>query len=66
MPLNRVRHWAQLWGSTLIDLGNAGHINTESGFGPWPEGLALLQDLQASRSGHPLARTRAAVRQSRL
>jgi predicted alpha/beta hydrolase family esterase len=27
------------WGSRLIDAGEAGHINTESGHGPWPEGL---------------------------
>lgn len=61
MPLHRVRHWARLWGSELIDLGNAGHIDAESGFGPWPEGLALLRDLQKSRGSHPFDRTRAAV-----
>jgi len=27
------------WAATLIDAGEAGHINTESGHGPWPEGL---------------------------
>ena len=27
------------WGSAFIDAGNAGHINTDSGHGPWPEGL---------------------------
>ena len=26
------------WGSTLVDAGNVGHINTASGHGPWPEG----------------------------
>lgn len=30
---------AAAWGSTFIDAGNAGHINVESGHGPWPEGL---------------------------
>ncbi|SED26543.1 hypothetical protein SAMN05443249_4907 [Beijerinckia sp. 28-YEA-48] len=30
---------AQDWGSTIADAGNAGHINAESGHGPWPEGL---------------------------
>ncbi|MBV8447930.1 MAG: serine hydrolase family protein [Hyphomicrobiales bacterium] len=33
---------AEAWGSTLVDAGNAGHINTESGHGPWPEGLMRL------------------------
>ena len=27
------------WGSRFLDAGDAGHINTESGHGPWPEGL---------------------------
>lgn len=27
------------WGSRFIDAGEAGHINVESGHGPWPEGL---------------------------
>jgi hypothetical protein len=27
------------WGSAMVDAGDAGHLNTESGHGPWPEGL---------------------------
>ena len=27
------------WGSAFVDAGNAGHVNAESGHGPWPEGL---------------------------
>lgn len=27
------------WGAALVDAGEAGHLNPESGFGPWPEGL---------------------------
>jgi predicted alpha/beta hydrolase family esterase len=30
---------ANAWGSALIDSGEVGHINVESGHGPWPEGL---------------------------
>jgi uncharacterized protein len=30
---------ANAWGSALIDAGEAGHINIDSGHGPWPEGL---------------------------
>jgi predicted alpha/beta hydrolase family esterase len=29
---------AKAWGSRFIDAGEAGHINAESGHGPWPEG----------------------------
>jgi hypothetical protein len=30
---------AAQWGSRLVAAGDAGHINAESGHGPWPEGL---------------------------
>ncbi len=30
---------AACWGSAFVDAGEAGHINTASGHGPWPEGL---------------------------
>lgn len=29
---------AGAWGSLFVDAGEAGHINAESGHGPWPEG----------------------------
>lgn len=41
------RALAQVWGAELVVLKGAGHINSDAGFGPWPEGLALLGDLQA-------------------
>lgn len=34
--------YAHAWGSELHWLGEAGHINADSGFGAWPEGLELL------------------------
>ncbi|MCC0016917.1 MAG: serine hydrolase family protein [Rhodobiaceae bacterium] len=30
---------ANAWGSLLVEAGDAGHINADSGHGPWPEGL---------------------------
>lgn len=36
MPLARARSWAHTWGGGFVNLGPVGHINTESGFGPWP------------------------------
>lgn len=38
---------AGLWGLDLADAGEAGHINAESGHGPWPEGLMRLAGLFA-------------------
>lgn len=38
--------FAAAWGALFIDAGEAGHINAESGFGPWPEGsMAFAQFL---------------------
>jgi uncharacterized protein len=33
---------AAQWGSRLVAAGEAGHINADSGHGPWPEGLVLF------------------------
>lgn len=38
---------AAAWGSVLVDAGESGHINTESGHGPWPEGLTRFATLLA-------------------
>ncbi|MGH8206907.1 MAG: RBBP9/YdeN family alpha/beta hydrolase [Steroidobacteraceae bacterium] len=40
------RACAAAWGSRLVTIGAAGHINTASGFGPWHEGFALLDELR--------------------
>ncbi|MEX2147985.1 MAG: alpha/beta fold hydrolase [Candidatus Rokuibacteriota bacterium] len=36
---------ADAWGSRFVNIGPMGHINTDAGFGPWPEGEALLIEL---------------------
>lgn len=53
MRLERAREWAQCWGSLFIDLGEVGHINPASGFGPWPFGKSLVE-----RRIHQLQRER--------
>ena len=42
---DRAEAFARSWGSEVVDLGFSGHINVDSGHGPWPEGLALLDAL---------------------
>jgi predicted alpha/beta hydrolase family esterase len=37
--------WARVWGSQLINLGDAGHINTEAGFGPLPQAKTLVDQM---------------------
>ena len=44
-PVRSAGAYARAWGSEFVRLQNAGHINLEAGFGPWPLGHALLQTL---------------------
>ena len=45
VSLERATLFAKNWGSELINIGNAGHINVSSGHTQWEEGLAILQKL---------------------
>ena len=46
VSLERATYFAECWGSKLINLGNAGHINVASGHSNWVEGLHLLKNLE--------------------
>ena len=48
MQLKVAAQWADRWGSRFVSVGDAGHINVEAGFGPWPRGLELFESLQRS------------------
>lgn len=43
--LARATQLANSWGSGLVNIGNAGHINAASGHWQWNEGLAILKTL---------------------
>ncbi len=43
--LERAEYFARSWGSRFANIGDHGHINVDAGFGPWPQGEALLQEL---------------------
>ena len=47
VAFERAALFARDWGSRLVDLGAAGHINAESGHNAWPRGRALLRELIA-------------------
>jgi predicted alpha/beta hydrolase family esterase len=61
MSLARAEHWSRLWRAELINLGDAGHINAEAGFGPWPESLALLERLRRAAEFRAAAERLAAL-----
>ncbi len=43
--IERAAEFASCWGSDFHIAGDAGHINIESGHGPWPEGLLMFTRL---------------------
>lgn len=46
LPTEAALGWAHAWGARLTDLGDAGHVNTASGHGPWPQVLPHLERLR--------------------
>lgn len=42
VTIDRAKTFANAWGSEMISIGNAGHINAESKLGFWEFGLELL------------------------
>lgn len=38
---------AAIWGSRLVNLGDVGHLNPASGFGPWPMAETLIAQLDS-------------------
>ncbi|MFG1914550.1 RBBP9/YdeN family alpha/beta hydrolase [Micromonospora sp. NPDC048898] len=37
--------YARDWGSELFDAGAVGHLDSKTGFGPWPDGQRLVRSL---------------------
>lgn len=51
--LARATEFARVWGSELVDIGPAEHINSYSGHGQWPQGLHLFQQFCAALNARP-------------
>lgn len=43
----RVAELASDWGSTLVDLGEVGHLNPASGYGEWSRAVDFIDELSA-------------------
>jgi len=48
------QEWVGRWGFGLYNAGMAGHINSESGYGPWPLLIELIQAMRAAVEPLPL------------
>jgi predicted alpha/beta hydrolase family esterase len=44
----RIARLAEHWGSRLVRLGEVGHLNPASGYGPWPRAEELIRELEQS------------------
>lgn len=42
---DRVRQYADDWGSAVVDVGAVGHLNPAAGFGEWPQAEELIRRL---------------------
>jgi predicted alpha/beta hydrolase family esterase len=49
VTMERAEHFARCWASELVSIGAAGHVHTAAGFGTWPRGERLLDDLCGGR-----------------
>jgi uncharacterized protein len=47
VEIQRAEAFADGWGSAFLDLGTAGHINVDAGYGAWRRGRRILADLVA-------------------
>jgi predicted alpha/beta hydrolase family esterase len=56
--IDRARAFAAAWRSRFVDIGPVGHINVDSGHGPWEEGKAYLRDLLAELAAEPASTER--------
>jgi hypothetical protein len=45
MTAERARLLAGAWGARFMNVGACGRINVRSGFGPWPAGERILNEL---------------------
>ncbi|MNL75305.1 hypothetical protein D3C87_2010880 [compost metagenome] len=45
ISIERAEYLAQQWGSDFVNVGQKGHINSESNLDYWEEGQAVLEQL---------------------
>ncbi|HMN78387.1 MAG TPA: alpha/beta hydrolase, partial [Burkholderiaceae bacterium] len=45
LPAAAARSWAHRWGARFVNLGDAGHVDAATGFGPLPQVDAMIDEL---------------------
>ena len=54
MRSDKAAFWAG-WSASFLSIGAAGGVDEESGFGPWPQGLEILDQLRSLPPAHVAA-----------
>lgn len=52
MRLSKAAFWANFWSCDFVNAGRVGGLDHSSGFGPWPVGLALIEEIRRAPPGH--------------
>jgi predicted alpha/beta hydrolase family esterase len=52
---DRIAELARAWNSQIVDLGQVGHLNPASGFGPWPGARLFIEKLEKGRASEEAA-----------
>ena len=50
-PVRLAGAYGRAWGSEFVRMQNAGHVDTDSGYGAWPLGQALFQSFTQDTQG---------------
>lgn len=58
ITIERARTLAAAWEADFVNAGAVGHINVEAGFGPWAEGLQMVNSLIARSTSRATTRER--------
>ncbi len=48
VTIARAKQFAAAWGSQYVEIGDAGHVNADSGYGEWAEGEKILAQFCAA------------------
>jgi len=65
MKITHSQYWADSWGMRFSWIRNAGHINVDSGYGPWPALPHLVQKFREQLLSIPLGQIQAQSQSSK-
>jgi len=52
MRLSKAAFWAGFWSCDFVNAGRVGGLDPAAGFGPWPDGRAMLEEMKRATPEH--------------